>query len=59
MVHITDDFRLKVNLACGILLVAFIGGVVLLAAIMAGWLMALGMSIVFVLEFIKRKQSNS
>lgn len=54
MVRSFDDLRLIIRLICSLLLVGFIGGVMLFAAFMVGWAMALGMGIVFVLEFIKQ-----
>jgi hypothetical protein len=59
MVHSFDGIRLIVELICGVALVLLIGGVALYAAFMVGWPMALGMTIVFILEFIHKTKHNS
>lgn len=59
MVHSHLSFRLIIELICGLFLVGFIGTVMLIAAFMMGWQMALGMIIVFLLEFLKRAKYNN
>jgi len=58
MVRTIDYIRLIIELICGLILVGFIGTVMLMAAFMMGWPMALGMGIVFFLEIIKIIKSH-
>ena len=59
MVRSYNGIRLIIELLCGLALILFIGGVMLAAAIMVGWAMALGMMIVFTLEFINRVRRHN
>lgn len=55
MFHTDSNFRLILEIVCGVILISFIGGIMLLAALAVGLPMALGMIIVFSIEYYKRK----
>ena len=59
MVRALNGIRLVIELICGVALILLILGVALAAAITVGWPMALGMMIVFTLEFIRRIRHNN
>lgn len=59
MVRTYHGLRLIIEILSGIILIALFFGIALAAAVTVGWAMALGMMIVFTLEFIARTRRNN
>lgn len=59
MANTFNHLRVIVEFICGLVLITLFFGVMLIAAIQVGWLMAIGMLIAFGAEILHRIKYNS